>query len=103
MPTTTSDTLQPLPPQVIDVFQELTPHLTEEGHTQLTMELIKALDLSGRIGNAQPVNDVISAWYRTLVLRSQPDYDDVMAEAWDEESLEREALTVEEMRAEFGT
>jgi hypothetical protein len=63
-----------LPPETETVFAHLTKHGAEVFSQEITRALLQAQDK----GNLRPVKDVVEAWYRTLLLWSQPGYDEAV-------------------------
>ncbi len=73
-----------LPPEVQEVFRDLAPHLTPSGQANLINELIAAVEESRQKNDLVPLQNVIAAWYRTLIVRRDPEYTKNMdwAKSW---------------------
>lgn len=80
-----------LPPEADEVLS----HLTPGGSAAFSQEIMRALMQAQSKGNLRPVRDVVEAWYRTLVLRSQPDYMESIA--WAQATHPREGSVAEEL------
>lgn len=65
--------------EVAEAFATLSPHLTAKGQQQFTREIVAALRDASKQNNLAPVQDVIEAWYRTLVVMSAPGHEEEMA------------------------
>lgn len=89
-----------LPPEADRAYEELSPYLTNEGREAFLRELIHALVVSHAENNLRPVQDVIAAWYRTLLLRSDPNYEENIKRA--RRSRPRRGVPLEEVRKRFG-
>lgn len=84
-----------LPPEAEKVFESL----TEQGAEIFAREIIKALVQAEAGGNLQPVRDTVEAWYRTLQMRSHPDYP--AATLWAREDRPKESSPAEEIVERF--
>jgi len=86
-----------LPPEVADVFAELTP----AGRQQFTSEIMQAFVAARNTDDLRPLQDVIQAWYRTLLARRSPDYEAALE--WAASGEEGAPLDVEAVRARFAS
>jgi Family of unknown function (DUF6247) len=64
-------------------------------------ELLEAMEGATRENDLAPVQRVIGAWYRTLVLRSDPHYAANLQAAGDPDR--GEAFTIDDLRARYAT
>jgi hypothetical protein len=80
-----------LPPEVFDV---LLSALTETGRANFERDLLHAIQQAQQRNNLRPVREVLEAWYRTLVVRKHPSYEENLT--WARRSAERGAVSVEE-------
>lgn len=85
-----------LPPQAHEVFQNLSPY----GREVFIGELFEALDESARKDNLRPLKDTIEAWYRTLIVRQDPNYEDNMKRA--ARSHPRKGISLDEVKGRIG-
>jgi hypothetical protein len=63
-----------LPPEAEAVFD----HLNEDGAARFGREIVQALVMVQAKGDFRPVLDVVEAWYRTLLMRQHPDYEEMV-------------------------
>lgn len=63
-----------LPPEAEEVFD----HLTEDGEARFGREIFQALLSAQAKGDFRPVLDVVEAWYRTLLMRQHPQYEETV-------------------------
>lgn len=61
-----------LPPEAEAVFD----HLTKGGAERFSQEIVQALFRAQMKGDLRPVLDVVESWYRTLLVRNHPDYEE---------------------------
>jgi hypothetical protein len=85
-----------LPPEAVEVFS----HLTEHGASIFSQEIVQALMKAQRRGNLRPVRDVVEAWYRTLILRQDPSYEENVD--WAKRSRPKKGRTLEGFKATLG-
>jgi hypothetical protein len=62
-----------LPPR-LERANEVFANLTPAGRASFISEFLQALYESRSTDNLRPLQDVVEAWYRTLVARSSPEY-----------------------------
>ncbi len=86
-----------LPPEVFDV---LLSALTDEGRANFERDLLQAIQRAQKRNNLRPVREVLEAWYRTLLVRRHPDYQESLA--WARQSEDRDGMTVDEVMQELG-
>jgi uncharacterized protein DUF6247 len=89
-----------LPPELEEVFSEFFPHLTEADWAQFIRELAQAFVASKEKNNLRPLQEVIHAWYRTLVVRDDPDYEANVRAA--RRARPKRGVSLEELRERFG-
>ena len=80
-----------LPPEVFDV---LLSALTEEGRANFERDLLRAIQQAQQRNNLRPVREVLEAWYRTLIVRKHPHYEENLV--WARRGGERDAVSAEE-------
>jgi hypothetical protein len=73
-----------LPPEAERVLEALTEH----GAPVFSRDITRAIFQAQATGNLRPVRDVVEAWYRTLLLKSHPDYKDAVRWARDENPVD---------------
>lgn len=81
-----------LPPEAETVFE----HLTEPGAERFSYEIVQALVRAQARGDLRPVFDVVDAWYRTLVMKTHPDY--LKAVRWARAGGSGESFSAEELK-----
>lgn len=86
-----------LPPEAREVFG----HLTEDGSTQFSQEIIEALWQAQEKGNLRPVKDVVDAWYRSLLIWRDSEHQD--ATTWAKRTRQRSGVSLEELRDKLVT
>lgn len=86
-----------LPPEAREVFT----HLTEDGSTQFSQEIIAALWQAQEKGNLRPVKDVVDAWYRSLLIWRDSAHGD--ATTWAKRTRRRSGVPLEELRDKLVT
>jgi hypothetical protein len=84
--------------RVNEVFASLTP----SGQAQFISEFFEALYEARRTDNLRPLQDVVEAWYRTLVARGSPNYEEGIAWARDHEPSPDDLVDVQELRERLG-
>lgn len=84
-----------VPDKVVEAFGHLSEYLTGEGQQEFISEMLQALSLAAKLDSMSPVHEVLETWYRTLLLKSQQDFDTEMSR----EDQEQPKLSVEEVRA----
>ena len=85
-----------LPPEVFDVLLNA---LTDEGRANFERDLLHAIQRAQERNNLRPVREVLESWYRTLVVRQHPDYEESMA--WARNSKDTDGMTVDELMREI--
>lgn len=85
-----------LPPEAVEVFR----HLSKEGSAIFSQEIVQAVIDSQRKGNLRPLEELIEAWYRTLLLRQDPSYAKNKTSA--RRSRPRKGQTIEQIRERLG-
>jgi hypothetical protein len=86
-----------LPPEVFDVLLKA---LTDEGRANFERDLLRAIQRAQKRNNLRPVREVLEAWYRTLIVRQHPDYQESLA--WARQSEDLDGKTVDELTQELG-
>lgn len=77
--------------------------LDEHGRARFIGEFMKALYEARSTDNLRPLQDVVEAWYRTLVALGSEDYEAGIAWAREHTPSPDEAVDLEELRARLGT
>ena len=85
-----------LPPEVSAVLG----NLTDEGRQDFVTELLTAFTAAQETNDLRPVVDVIDAWYRTLLVREHPRYDEMMERVGTQPP--KEHVTLEDLRSRLG-
>lgn len=83
-----------------DTFPDLWAALTPVGRRSFVTELVEAAMSDGAAARADRVGRVVGAWYQTMVLRSDPDYEE-NAELARQEIRHPKRETVEELRRQL--
>jgi hypothetical protein len=89
-------------PARLERANELFASLTPSGQAQFISEFVQALYEARRTDNLRPLQDVVEAWYRTLVARRSPDYEAGIAWARDHEPSSDDLVDVQELRERMG-
>jgi hypothetical protein len=84
-----------IPPEMRAVMARLTP----EGAQLFVAEMLEALEQAQAANDLAPVQRVLNAWFRTLILRSDPGYEAHLRAADDEDR--GEPLSIEDLRARY--
>jgi len=84
-----------------DFYPELWEALTPVGHRNFVTQLVEAAMLDNEAGDGDRVARVVAAWYRTMILRMDPDYEQNL-ERTRQEIRQPEGETVEELRRRLG-
>jgi hypothetical protein len=84
-----------LPPEAGEVLNEL----TESGRQRFIAEILDALQASRKANDLRPVQDVIVAWYRSMLAVRSPTYEAGIE--WALSGDEGETLTLEEFRDRY--
>jgi hypothetical protein len=71
-------------------------NLSEEAGREFARQVLGALNRARSEGDLRPINEVVESWYRTLLFRGRPKFDDLWAEA---EASEGPVLTIQDVRA----
>jgi hypothetical protein len=90
-------------PARLDRVNKVFASLDARGRARFIGEFMQALYDARSTDNLRPLQDVVEAWYRTLVARGSPDYEAGIAWARGHKPSPDEALNVEELRARLGT
>lgn len=83
----------PMPEQMNAVL----PHLSPDGTSAFLSEVLAALQEAQTNNDLRPVQEVVEAWYRTLLLRQHPEH----AEAIHRPTVGEPTLTIDQLRAEL--
>jgi hypothetical protein len=80
--------------------QEVLANLGEDEQREFISELLEALELAHQQNDLRPARDVIVAWYRTLIVASQADYE----KKWDEalSDVSEDGYTLEQVKTRLG-
>lgn len=81
-----------LPPEAHEVFKRV----TAIGAENFSREIVDALLKAQRKGNLRYVQDVVEAWYRTLVLIDAETHEEAVA--WADAETSKVGFSVEELR-----
>jgi len=90
-----------LPPH-LERANEVFASLPPSDQAQFISEFFEALYEARRTDNLRPLQDVIEAWYWTLVARRSPDYEAGIAWARDHEPSPDDLMDVQELRQRMG-
>jgi hypothetical protein len=85
--------------RVSEVFASLTP----DGQTQFISEFVEALFEARQTDNLRPLQDVVEAWYRTLVASRSPEYEAAVAWAAEDEPAAKDLLDLQQLRERLGS
>lgn len=83
----------PMPEQMNAVL----PHLSPEGTSAFLHEVLTALQAAQANNDLRPVQEVVEAWFRTLLLRQHPEHPEAIHRSTSGEPL----LSADELRAEL--
>jgi hypothetical protein len=89
-------------PARLERANEVFASLDAPSQAQFISELVQALYEARRTDNLRPLQDVIEAWYRTLVARRSPDYEAAVAWAREHEPSPDDLMDVQELRERMG-
>ncbi|HEV8149559.1 MAG TPA: DUF6247 family protein [Gemmatimonadales bacterium] len=83
------------------MFKVLLNALTDEGLAAFQRDLLQAIQRAQQRNNLRPVREVLESWYRTLVVRQDPDFEASLT--WARQSKDRDGITtVDELMRELG-
>ena len=89
-----------MPPEARQVFNDLFPHLTEDGKQDLVNDVMEAVERAQRENNLRPLQETIEAWYHTLIVMNDEGFDASLKRA--RRSRPKSGLTVQQLRTRFG-
>jgi Family of unknown function (DUF6247) len=89
-------------PSRLERANEVFASLDADGQAQFISEFFQALYEARRIDNLRPLQDVIEAWYWTLVARRSPNYEAGVAWTREHEPSPDELMDVQELRERMG-
>jgi hypothetical protein len=89
-------------PARLDWVNKVFANLDESGRARFIGEFMRALYDARRTDNLRPLQDVVEAWYRTLVARGSTNYEAGIAWAQKQKPRSDEGLDVEELRTRLG-
>ena len=89
-------------PARLERANEVFASLTARGRAKFISEFVEALYEARSTDNLRPLQDVVEAWYRTLVARRSPDYEAGIAWAREHEPSPDDLVDVQELRERLG-
>jgi Family of unknown function (DUF6247) len=89
-------------PARLERAAEVFASLDARSQAQFISEFLQALYEARRTDNLRPLQDVIEAWYRTLVARRSPDYEAAIAWAREHEPSPDDLMDAQQLRERMG-
>ena len=84
-----------LPPEAEQVLEAL----TERGAPVFSQEITRAIFKAQATGNLRPVRDVVEMWYRTLLFKNQPGYQEIVR--WSHSGDEPDRFPAEDLVEQY--